>query len=140
MSYDVINDFIINGSINGINLKSSYTRTSIINKLGSVEGINKKNRTYEILKKNNILFYVGYGSIGFLQGIRIFNLLPMKIEYEYVKNVLKDNFTILTYDNSIIIITINGVKIYFDPIYKYVTDLIISKDESIEKKLFLLLS
>ena len=75
------------GSYDSIIFGQMTNRQTITNKLGKISGKNKKNGLFEILYKDNVYYYVGFGVIGFLQGIKISELYKYKLD---LNSILKE--------------------------------------------------
>lgn len=136
MKLDVIIGFLLEGTFPFISSHLRFTRMMLIQILGHVEGINKKNGVYEILKKDNVLFYFGFGSMGNLGGIRIFDIQHLKIEYSFVLDLLQNNNINYEFDSDKMMCQIeNGVKVYFDEEQKYILEILKAEDKTLEKRL-----
>jgi hypothetical protein len=142
MEKDTVLNLIINGFHEDFPFESKINRVTLLETFGTLEGINKKNGVFEILKKHSILFYVGYGTIGFLNGIRICDLLKFKISNSQIEEILKEhkiNYT--SNPNSKIYILGNVVKIFFTTLEEekdelfYVSEVIRCQNLNIEKRL-----
>jgi hypothetical protein len=108
--------------------------------LGDVEGINKKNGVFEVLKKDNVFYYFGFGARGNLSGIKIGSISSLKINSNFIKKMLQSNNIAFEFDSSnMLCILENQVKIYFDfdknENNNYVKEILKTEDQIIEKKL-----
>jgi hypothetical protein len=140
MEKDTVLNLIINGFHEDFPFESKINRVTLLDTFGILEGINKKNGVFEILKKHSILFYVGYGAIGFLGGIRICDLLKFKKSSSQIDEILQEykiNHT--SNENTRIYILENGVKIFFNTLEKeelfYVSEVIKCQNLNMEKRL-----
>jgi hypothetical protein len=114
MEKDTVLNLIIDGFHKDFPFESKTNRVSLLETFGILEGINRKNGIFEILKKNSIFFYVGYGTIGFLNGIRICDLVNMKIDISFIDEILFTNKIKFKVDSiERIYVLENGVKIFF---------------------------
>lgn len=91
MTIEDIQNYIISGEIFGLSLTPRIGRMDLLNDFGHLEGINKKNGVYEILKYQNLIFYVGFGTRGSLEGIKMTNLDDLKITMEEIEKILEAN-------------------------------------------------
>jgi hypothetical protein len=134
MEKDTIIEFILNGYFLNAPFRTITTRNFLVNMLGVYEGINKKNGTYEMLRNKNIIYYLGNSTRGYLQGVRIYNLLPIKFEYSVLLKLLEGNKIEFIRDKEYIKLE-NGVKIYFEKSQKYIEEIIKADNHTIERKL-----
>jgi hypothetical protein len=136
MKMDLIIEFILNGMFKDIPFSEVAPRMTLIRKYGEIKGFNKKNRIYEILKKDNVLFYLGFGARGKLEGVRICDVLSLKIDYTFIEKLLQTNNISYEFNTSKMICVLeNDVKIYFDEDRKYIIEILKTENQMIEKKL-----
>lgn len=134
MKKDLVIEFILKGEFPNIPFGTRTTRMSLINMLGMMEGVNKKNGVYEILKKENIVFYFGMGARGHLQGIKINNLLSLKIERNSIQELLQSNNILYKLDEDVLVLD-NGIIISFDENQKNIIEVLKADTQMIESKM-----
>jgi hypothetical protein len=70
MEIDTVLNFIITGIFLNMPFGTKTSRINLIQLLGDIEGINKQNGVFEIIKKKNAYFYCGLGTRGALSGVK----------------------------------------------------------------------
>ena len=127
MKYDLVINFILTGQLFNIPFGARTTRMELIQFLCNVEGFNKRNGVYEIIKKENAFFYFGFGTRGNLAGVKLNNLSSLEITKNIIDDLLAKN-NILNQSNGQdhTYFLENGVKIYFKELrgQKFVNEII----------------
>lgn len=100
---DSIANFILTGIFAPLSNIQRYTRMTILRDFGDMKGLNKKNGAYAALYKDNIFYYVGHGSIGRLEGIRIINITDFELDYRFVLTLLQENKMPFQYQSPFIL-------------------------------------
>lgn len=138
MQFDSVINFILTGQLLNIPFGARTSRMELKQFLGNVQGLNKKNGVYEIIKKDNAFFYFGFGARGSLTGVKLNNLLPLKITMCFINDLLtKNNILYQSSGQNKFYILENGVKIYFEELEgkKYLKELIKADNNAIAENL-----
>jgi hypothetical protein len=141
MEIDLIVTFILTGFYLEIPFGTETSRMRLLQILGEVEGLNKKNGVFEIFKKNNVFFYLGFGGRGMLSGIKIGDISFLKIHLSFIDELLtKNKIHYKKVNKNMTYILDNGVKIFFNEIegQKLIKEIVKADSKITEDKLLMI--
>ena len=95
-------NFILNNNLDEIGM-NHVSRQMLINSIADIQKRQKKDKVYSVLETENIVFYVGYGSIGFVEGLVLKNLYDTNISLQEFTEFINYS-TSTTKDSRIVIL------------------------------------